>query len=206
MADTHSTPRMTHPMPATVREDDDADTIARSLSEPATFRAIFARHHDRVHRYVASRIGPDAAPDVVSETFLQAFSTRKRFDAARGTDALPWLLGIATKLVSRQRGAEVAWQRRRAAAVASESHATLVQHGPSSAEHLQRLDAADRRADLLAALGTLRRDERDALCACVLGDLTYEEAAQSLGIPIGTLRSRIARARHRLQRSLEATA
>ena len=182
--------------------EDDATWIARSVAEPATFRTLFARHHDRVHRYVTSRIGPDAAPDVVSETFLEAFRTRARFDATRGRDAAPWLLGIATRLVSRQRGAEVRWHRRREAATWSESHATLAHHGPGSTDDVHRIDAASRRGDLLAALSKLRRGERDALCACVLGELTYDEAARALGVPVGTVRSRISRARRRLRDTL----
>jgi RNA polymerase sigma-70 factor (ECF subfamily) len=200
MADTFAAPRMTpQPIPDS---DDDATWIARSLAEPSAFRTLFARHHDRVHRYVASRIGPDAAPDVVSDTFLEAFRTRARFDEARGRDAAPWLLGIATRRLSRQRGAELRWHRRREAAARSEPSAMLVQHGPGSADDLGRLDAAAMRGDLLAALSKLRRGERDALCACVLGGLTYEEAARALDVPVGTVRSRIARARQRLRDAL----
>lgn len=183
-------------------EPDDATHIARSLAEPAAFRAVFARHHDSIHRFVASRIGPDAAQDVVSETFLQAFRIRQRFDSARGTDALPWLIGIASRLVSRSRGAEVRWQRRQAAAMRSEPRLAAI-HGSDSPDVLRRLDAERLRPELVAALGDLRRADRDALCACVLAGLSYQEAAVALGVPIGTIRSRVARARERLRSALE---
>lgn len=183
-------------------EPTDATLIERSRTEPAAFRAIFQRHHPVVHRFVASRIGPDAAQDVVSETFLQAFRGRASFDPARGEDALPWLVGIAAKLVSRARGAEARWQRRQAAALRSGPSLTAVP-GPGSSDDLRRLDAERLRPELLAALGTLRRGERDALCAHVISGLSYEEAAVALGVPIGTIRSRIARARERLREVLD---
>jgi RNA polymerase sigma factor (sigma-70 family) len=189
--------------PMTATPQDDAACIARSVAEPSAFRVVFTRHHDRVHRYVASRTGPDAAHDIVSETFLQAFRHRHRFDASTGVDALPWLLGIATKLIARARGAEARWHRRRIAAMQLARDPASGVAAPEASAALDRIDAQQMRPELLAALGRLRRDERDALCACVLGGLTYEQAAASLGVPIGTIRSRVARARERLRHSLD---
>lgn len=188
--------------PTLDHDEDDAALVARSLQEPAAFRELFVRHHDRVHRYVTSRVGADAAPDVVSESFLQAFRSRHLFDPHTGRDALPWLLGIATRQVSRARGVEARWHRHRAAALDQAGPADVTQAGPGSTE-LGRMDAERLRPELLRALAALRRPERDALCACVLGGLDYEQAAAALGIPVGTLRSRISRARTRLRSALE---
>jgi len=74
--------------------DDDATLIARSLHAPECFGALFDRHAPAISRYIARRLGPDAADDLVAETFLVAFARRGRYDAARA-DARPWLYGIA---------------------------------------------------------------------------------------------------------------
>lgn len=74
---------------------DDASVIARSLRDPEAFSILFVRHGARIQRYVTRRIGPDAAEDVVAETFLLAFRQRDRYDLAHAS-ALPWLYGIAS--------------------------------------------------------------------------------------------------------------
>ena len=73
----------------------DADVIARSVQEPEVFAVLFRRHAAAIQRYVARRLGVDAAEDVVAETFLAAFDQRGRYDLSR-PDARPWLYGIAT--------------------------------------------------------------------------------------------------------------
>src|SRR5690349_19907133 len=81
---------------------DDASGIARPRHEPEVFSALFTRHAASIQRYVTRRIGPDAADDVVAETFLLAFPQRETYDQARA-QALPWLYGIATNLIGRHR-------------------------------------------------------------------------------------------------------
>ncbi|MER7185024.1 sigma-70 family RNA polymerase sigma factor, partial [Streptomyces hyaluromycini] len=87
------------------REDSDARVIARSRDEPEQFAVLFDRHADAVHRYAARRLGPEAAEDLMAETFVTAFQRRHTYDLARA-DARPWLFGIATNLVGRHRRAE----------------------------------------------------------------------------------------------------
>ena len=85
---------------------DDATVIQLSRHEPEQFTVLFRRHAPHIQRYVIRRLGPDAADDIVAETFLLAFRQRDRYDPARA-DARPWLYGIATNLISRHRRAEV---------------------------------------------------------------------------------------------------
>lgn len=85
---------------------DDAAVIQLSRREPEQFTRLFRRHAPHIQRYVARRLGPDAADDIVAETFLLAFRQRDRYDQSR-PDARPWLYGIATNLIGRQRRAEV---------------------------------------------------------------------------------------------------
>ncbi|MFE1011746.1 RNA polymerase sigma factor [Streptomyces sp. NPDC058794] len=179
--------------------ESDASVIARSRDEPEAFAALFDRHADAVHRYAARRLGGEVADDLVAETFTTAFQQRHRYDPARGAgaDARPWLFGIATNLVGRHRRAEA----RRFKAMA---------RVPALADHEEPLAdrAADRvvaqavRRELAAALAALPARHRDVLLLVAWGDLGYGEAAQALGIPVGTVRSRLHRARGKLREAL----
>lgn len=173
----------------------DADAIVASLSDPHAFGVIFERHFEVIHRYLAARLGPDAADELAAEVFERAFDARARYDAAY-PDSAPWLYGIATNLVHRRRRDE----RRRLAA-----YARLDPDG-SEASHA---DGAVRRADALAAtravagaIGALKPGDRDALLLVAWEDLTYEQAARVLAIPVGTVRSRINRARRQIGEAL----
>lgn len=179
--------------------ESDASVIARSRDEPEAFAALFDRHADAVHRYAARRLGGEVADDLMAETFTTAFQQRHRYDPARGAgaDARPWLFGIATNLVGRHRRAEA----RRFKAMA---------RVPALADHDEPLAdrAADRvvaravRRELAAALAALPARYRDVLLLVAWGGLGYEEAAQALGIPVGTVRSRLHRARSKLREAL----
>jgi len=161
--------------------ESDARLIARSLEDPDAFRDLFDRHWTRVRRYAAARVG-DAADDVASETFATAFQCRGRYDLTRA-DAAPWLLGIATNHVRRLRRAEHKRLRALAAAGAASGPLQLVEPAPP------------RDGALAHALLQLDRRDRDVLALFALADLSYAEIAAALGIPEGTVRSRLNRAR-----------
>jgi RNA polymerase sigma factor (sigma-70 family) len=174
---------------------DDASVIARSLRDPEAFSVLFSRHGSRIQRYVTRRIGPDAAEDVVAETFLLAFRQRDRYDLAHAS-ALPWLYGIATNLTGRYRRDEI------------RSYNAVARAGadPVTEPFTDRVDAAvtasaAHRA-LAAALAALAPRYRDPLLLVAWGDLSYEETALALGVPVGTVRSRLHRARARLRQQL----
>jgi RNA polymerase sigma-70 factor (ECF subfamily) len=179
--------------------ESDASVIARSRDEPEAFAALFDRHADAVHRYTARRLGGEVADDLVAETFTIAFQQRHRYDPVRGTggDARPWLFGIATNLVGRHRRAEA----RRFKAMARVP--ALVDHDEPLADRAaDRVVARSVRRELAAALAALPARHRDVLLLVAWGDLGYEDAAQALGIPVGTVRSRLHRARSKLREAL----
>jgi RNA polymerase sigma factor (sigma-70 family) len=176
--------------PAAVRADQasDAVLIERSLRRPERFAALFDRHHEAIHGYVARRLGPGLADDVASETFLIAFDRRRRYDLGQ-PDAAPWLYGIASNLVARNRRAEV--RRYRMLARAGDRD-VIEGHGDRVAG---RLDAQALRSRLAAALLDLKPRDREVLLLVAWAQLSLEEAARALGIPAGTARSRLHRAR-----------
>lgn len=171
----------------------DSEIIRRSLAHPSAFGELFERHSEAIGAYVRARVGAATVDDLVSETFIVAFRKRHRFDWSRPS-ARPWLFGIATRFVQGQRRAEARqW----------EAWSTYATRGtmlpvPSVDEADERLEAAFKLRDLAPAIAALPTRERDALLLFALGDLDYRGVAEALNVPIGTVRSRIHRARRRL--------
>ncbi|MEU9448214.1 sigma-70 family RNA polymerase sigma factor [Streptomyces sp. NPDC048277] len=181
------------------REDSDARVIARSREEPEQFAVLFDRYADAVHRYAARRLGPEAAEDLMAETFVTAFQRRHTYDLTRA-DARPWLFGIATNLVGRHRRAEA--RRFRALSRLPEP----VEHEEPVADRaVDRAGATGVRRQLAAALGGLSARHRDVVLLVAWAGLDYEEAAEALEVPVGTIRSRLHRARGRLREALGGT-
>jgi RNA polymerase sigma-70 factor (ECF subfamily) len=178
-----------------VEPETDAEVIAASRVEPVRFAAVFDRHYDAVHRYLARRVGGDLADDLTAETFTAAFDARRRYDTAH-RDARPWLLGIATNLVRHHYRGEV----RRLRAYARLDRQVDRQDGLGEVD--ARLDAALAGPAIVEALMCLSPGDRDALLLFAWADLRYEEIAVALRIPVGTVRSRLHRARSRLRELL----
>ena len=176
----------------------DAAVIEQSWAEPERFEAIFRRYFGRIHQYLAARVGSRIADDLAAEVFTAAFAQRQRYDLARDC-AQPWLYGIATNLVGTYRRQE----QRRFRALAR-AHAQGVE---SSDEDLvaERVTAAAAGPALAVALAGLSRGDRDVLLLVAVAGLDNQEVAQSLGIPYGTVCSRLSRARMRLRESLGGT-
>jgi RNA polymerase sigma factor (sigma-70 family) len=177
---------------------DDAAVIQLSRQEPEHFNVLFRRHAPYIQRYVVRRIGQDAADDIVAETFLLAFRQRDSYDQTRA-NARPWLYGIATNLIGHHRRAEIRLYRalaRTGADPVTESFTDRIDDQVSASTASRRLTAA---------LARLSKDLRDTLLLVAWGDLSYEETATALGVPIGTVRSRMSRARSALRRSLGDT-
>jgi len=173
----------------------DAEVIQRSRQDPAAFSTLFDRHAPALHRYVTRRLGDSLADDIVAETFLAAFRQRDRYDLSC-TDARPWLYGIAANLIGKHRRTEVRSYRamaRTGVDDVAESYADRVD---------ARVSASAAQRDLARALAGLSPDERDVLLMIAWADFGYEEVAQALGIPVGTVRSRLHRARKPLRNRL----
>lgn len=178
--------------------DDDGELIARSVRQPDRFAVIFDRHAGHIHRYLSRRLGAQIAEDLVAETFLLAFGKRKQYDTTRH-DARPWLYGIATKLVAQHgRDEERAYRLRVPGAGRDEQ--------PCHADRVAEDVTAQALRDVLAtALAELSTGDRDVLLLIAQEELTYEQVAVALDIPIGTVRSRLNRARAQLRHVLGGT-
>ena len=175
----------------------DGDLIAHSLDDPPVFEHLVTSLGPRVHAYFARR-APQHADDLLSETWLEAFRSRHRYDAERG-EAAAWVFGVARHVLlshlrhtGRSTGASGA--------------------GLASEQSFDEWDAVDRRLDaagsspaLRAALAVLPAEERDVLLLVAWEQLSPTEAAAVLGIPAGTARSRLHRARNRITESWNST-
>jgi len=198
---------------------DDAAVIEDSRQDPERFGAIFDRHAPHIHRYLARRLGPEVADDLVGETFLAAFRQRHRYDPDQRS-ARPWLYGIATNLIGQHRRDEVRrWRAsRRLDAVLGAGLGAGSGAGPGAGPgaglgarfaepgHADRVaetvTAQAARSTLSAALAAIPAGERDVLLLIAWEELTYGEVGMALRIPVGTVRSRLNRARRRLREAL----
>jgi RNA polymerase sigma factor (sigma-70 family) len=176
----------------------DTTLVARSLSDPEAFAALFDRHAAPIHRYAARRLGAEAADDVMAETFAVAFQRRRDYDLER-VDARPWLYGIATNLIRNHRRAEA----RRWRAMAREVAGAAAE--PEADSAAARVTAQAARGELARVLAGLPSRQRDVLLLYAWAELEYEEIAQALGLPIGTVRSRLHRARTAMKEGLPWT-
>jgi RNA polymerase sigma factor (sigma-70 family) len=171
----------------------DAALIAASLDEPARFGPLFDRHATVVFRYLVRRVGIDDAEGLLGEVFRVAFEKRATYDCRR-PNARPWLYGIATNLLARHRRTEL----RRIRATAR----LMARQPPSSDpadEIAATLDARELWPEVADAVAQLPVEERDALLLFVWEELSYQEIAAALNVPVGTVRSRLNRAREHLR-------
>ena len=173
----------------------DAEVIGRSLNEPEAFGLIYDRHAAILLRFLGRRIGAGAAEGLVGELFRIAFEQRKTFDLSR-TSALPWLYGIGSNLLLKHRRGEArrlrASARMATAGDASDTHANA-----------KALDARLLFPRVAGAIEALPDGERETLLLFAWEDLSYQSMAEALELPIGTVRSRLNRARTHLRELLE---
>jgi RNA polymerase sigma-70 factor (ECF subfamily) len=182
----------------------DADLIERSLRQPGCFGEIFDRHSGEILRYAYARLGPDLAEDATAETFLAAFRARARYDPARA-EVRPWLYGIAARVIGKHRRAERQHQRMLQRGViggAADAGRTAEDFADRCAE---RIAAEQLRPRIAAAVSRLSSQDRELLLLIAWAELTYDEAAQALGIPVGTVRSRLSRIRAKIRAALGET-
>ncbi|MGW6058770.1 RNA polymerase sigma factor [Streptomyces sp. NPDC055189] len=165
--------------------------------EREAFGELYEAYARAVYNHALRLTGDwSTAEEVMSETFLAAWRTRERLEPDGGS-LKPWLLGIAThKAQNANRGL-----RRRLAFLHRQPPPPDV--ADFSEESAGRMDDARRLAAVHGALRRLRRPEREVLVLCVWSGLDYAQAAEALGIPVGTVRSRLSRARARLRKLSE---
>ena len=152
--------------------------------DESEFEQLFETNFESIFGYLARRVGRDVARDLAAETFAQAFGSRRRFDSRRGTRRA-WLFGIAHNLVRHHLRDE----ERRLRAFARIERPSAVEPPPEEPR-------------LAAALADLPIGDRDVLLLFAWADLSYDEIATTLSVPVGTVRSRLHRARHQLRDAL----
>jgi RNA polymerase sigma factor (sigma-70 family) len=163
-----------------------------AAGETDAFGTIFERHARVVYNYCFRRTGDwSKAEELTAIVFLEAWRRRAQIELERN-DALPWLLGVATNVLRNLRLSE----RRHRAALGRLPRERVADFAGDVDE---RLDHERQVRATLRALRKLSRDDQDVLALCVWEELSYEEAALALGIPVGTVRSRLSRARARLR-------
>jgi RNA polymerase sigma-70 factor (ECF subfamily) len=181
--------------PLAASEASDAVVIEASRRDPELFAVLYDRYAAQLYRYAQRRVGAATAEDAVADAFAAAFARRDRYKAMR-EDARPWLFGILTNVMGLHRRREEAQYRawaRTPDAVVGDSLADRV-----SAE----VTARAVRGRLGAALAELSTGDRDVLLLVAWGDLSYIEVAHALRIPVGTVRSRLNRARRKVREVL----
>ena len=175
------------------------EQVQTLVDHPHRFEAVFDRYHRVIHEYLARSAGPERADEWAGEVFVAAFSARVRYDPALGS-VRAWLFGIAanvrhTRARSDRRGRQ-AWTRVALEPDAWDGGLELAEEG---------LDYGRRLAWVAKFLRELSDIDRDVLVLFAWGELTYPEIAQALGIEVGTVRSRLSRARAHLRELIAAS-
>lgn len=170
----------------------DSSIIHASSESPGAFTALYDKYARMIFRYAARRAGESAAEDVMAETFLVAFEKRESFDHT-WEDARPWLFGIATNLLRKHHRTEAKMLKVLAKSSGRESYED------SSERIAEQLDAAVATTALAGALRKLSAEDRECILLYAWAELTYEGIAAATNVPIGTVRSRLNRARRILK-------
>lgn len=171
----------------------DAELWRRACEGSAeAFSALYRRHAKAIYNYLFRRVGDwDAAEDLLSTVFLETY--RRRGDPGLIPEKIvPWLFGIATMVAKNHNRS--AWRTKRLASRLFTA-ATTSANAEDTAE---RAAARETMKRLLRHLRTLPSEQQDVFALCIWSGLSYEDAAQALGVPVGTIRSRLARAKRAL--------
>lgn len=169
-------------------------SAVRADGATSALAKVFDEHFDEVFRYVSRRIGSAAGEDVAAEVFAIAASRLDAYDAARGT-VLAWLVGIASNLLRRHHRREEIHLR---------AMAKLAP--PAASESPEEVAIAAQDRTIAKALLTLSPDDRTIVYLVDAIGLTYRETAAALGLPVGTVQSRLFRARRKLRPQLAESA
>ena len=179
-------------MEPVIRTSDGALWIEAAVS-PAAFGLLYERHADSVYNHCFRRTGSwGAAEDLTSTVFLEAWRRRREVRLV-GESILPWLLAVANNAV-RNHNRSVRRQGRLLLRIPGS-----VEDGDHSGRVDDRIDSERRMHDVLRAFNRLSNTDQDILSLCGWAELDYASVAAVLGIPVGTVRSRLSRARERLR-------
>ena len=186
------------PMPPHDPQAELALLARMKAGDEAAFEALYRRHKDAVYRFALLYCGAAAAAaDVTQDTFVHFITQPGQYDPARGSVGA-WLCGVARNLARRQLGVR---EEATDPAVLGDDAALHESHvdADTPLERVLRNESAE---EVRRAVAALAPHYRDVLILCELSELSYAEAAQVCGIEIGTVRSRLSRARARLAETL----
>jgi RNA polymerase sigma factor (sigma-70 family) len=161
---------------------------------PADFAVLYEEHFDAIYGYLCRRVGRDHGEELAAQTFACALRDLHRFDAARGP-VRAWLFGIASNVLRSGQRSEI----RRLRAIARTGVDDLLF---DTDEVDQRVDAKRFTRALAGVLAELSAADREVLLLTAWAELSSEEIGSALGIPAGTVRSRLNRARRQVRRAL----
>jgi RNA polymerase sigma factor (sigma-70 family) len=189
---------LTGPANSTSPTASDAAVLRESLAYPERFAVLFDAYYGEIYQHIAGRLGVTHADDLAAETFLIAFRGRAAFGRA-GEHVRAWLYGIATNLIRRH------WrdEERRYRAFEKVDAADRARVRDDHDDRIvARVAAGGVQRELAAALRGLKRADREVLLLVALGGLSYLEVSVALGIPEGTVASRLNRARKAVRAAL----
>ena len=165
---------------------DEAELLRRARhGDDAAFAQLFGRYQRAIFRYAAHMCGDAAADDVVQDTFLVVLRRGGKFDTTRGTFSA-FLFGIARNVILKQLGDRYDL---------SPNLEVAVEEAAQHADVLESITERERIEAVRTAVASLPPLYREVVALCDLEDVDYESAASALGCPIGTVRSRLHRAR-----------
>jgi len=173
----------------------DAAAIRASLTDGEAFVEVVERHLGEISRYLRRRVSREIADELAADVFSTAFARRRAYDLARPS-ALPWLYGIASNILRASARHELR-ELELLARVAVDPLAPSI-------DTLDRVLRGSVEPALARGLLGLTPEERDVLLLFAWGELSYEEIAEALALPVGTVKSRLSRARDHVRASLEA--
>ena len=170
-----------------MQASDDTLFRASAAGNQAAFGELYERHARAIYNYLFRRLADwSEAEDLTAVVFLEAFRRRNDVVVVEGK-LLPWLYGIATNVLRNRRRS--LWRHRDLVARLSTEPARTA---PDAAA---RAEAAEQMRSVMTRVARLPRKQQDVVALCVWSQLSYGEAAAALGVPVGTVRSRLARAR-----------
>jgi len=187
--------------PPTDRVPDDELLRQAAAGDARAFTELFRRRHPDVFRFALHLTGSVAtAEDVVQDVFMVVVRDGARYEPGRATVAA-WLCGIARNFVRQRLERD---RRLTPVDVADDGEPSVVDNGV--AEPLAGLLRAERIETLRRAVQALPLPYREAVAMCDLQEMSYGDAAAAIGCPVGTVRSRLHRARTMLAARLAASA
>jgi RNA polymerase sigma factor (sigma-70 family) len=171
----------------------DAAVVRASQRQPEEFETLFEQHHHVIWRYLARLGGRERADDLAGEVFLIAFTRRGCYDPELGS-VRSWLYGIASNLLHTRLRSD--WRRRRAFERAASQQVAAASSAEAADAHIV---TRERLETVLRALARLSTADREIILLVAREHLSYEDVAAAMKIELGTVRSRLARARARLR-------